>query len=251
MQDRAAHWRMNKTHQAAKCDWQVITARAKSCGCVNPECDWLFWQVHLFPTVSHRECSACRVDNKTLAMLHVPALKHRLPVNVFFLTWKHAVRLSSSVPPCEATAPFPASTSVRNDVCWPTCWWGTVVTELTSQKYFYIFNLILSYFYVKANLVMRRKVIDFPAPDLIMWSREQKPGTFETSPVFTVQYSRCVTWIWEFIVWSVSSPVCMCVHLFIFLFVCLPYQVFTVCFIHINFLVAVIAAHLRRECGRR
>lgn len=43
------------------------------------------------------------------------------------------------------------------------------------------------------NLVMKRKIIDFPAPSLIMRSREQKPGTFETSPMFTVQYSRSAT----------------------------------------------------------
>ncbi len=41
---------------------------------------------------------------------------------------------------------------------------------------------------MKANLIMKRKVIDFSAPGLIMKTREQKPGTSETSEVFTVQY---------------------------------------------------------------
>lgn len=112
---------MNKTHQAAKCDWQVITSRAKSCSCVNP---MLFWQVHLFPTVSHWDCSACLMDNKTLAMLHVLALKHQLYFNIFFS--HENICLFSNVTPCEATAPFSASTSVKNNVCWPACWWETV-----------------------------------------------------------------------------------------------------------------------------
>lgn len=41
--------------------------RGKSCSCVYPKHDWLFWQVHLFPAVSHRGSAASLMHNKTLA----------------------------------------------------------------------------------------------------------------------------------------------------------------------------------------
>ena len=40
---------------------------------------WIF-----FPTVSHREYSACLIDNKKLAMLYVPAFKDQLHFRGFF-----------------------------------------------------------------------------------------------------------------------------------------------------------------------
>lgn len=84
IQDGAAHWRMNKTRQAAKCDWQVITPCAKSCSCVNPKREWLFWQVHLFPAVSLWEFSGCLMDHKTRVPQYMFQLWNASSVSVHF-----------------------------------------------------------------------------------------------------------------------------------------------------------------------
>lgn len=110
-----------KIHKSTKCDWQVITSRAKSCNCVNPKCDWLFWQVHLFCTVSRRfqNSSGCVMDNKTLLCY---TLQHKLHFSVFFP--HESMCHFSYVTPCEVTAPLSASAWVKNNVCRTTMLMG-------------------------------------------------------------------------------------------------------------------------------
>jgi len=82
MEDCAVHWRMNKTHRAAKCDWQVINSQAKSCCCVNPKCGWLVCQVSVFPPLFQAVTSP-PVKWIIRISLYVLAFKRKL-ISVYF-----------------------------------------------------------------------------------------------------------------------------------------------------------------------
>ena len=109
---------------------------------------------------------------------------------------------------------------------------------------------------MKANLVMKRKRNWLSC----CWSNNaalgQNAGTFETSPVFTVQYSGHVTWRREFIVCfylPVCVGVCVCARVFLF-YICVSALSSVYCLQYpYSFLLAVIAAHSRsvhvRACG--
>lgn len=124
----------------------------------------------------------------------------------------------------------------------PTCWNSNIkqykpiaLNHRNLRRIFILFlnfNLTLSYFYMKANLVTKKKVIDFLPYDLIIQSGEEKPKILKAHQ-FTVKYDLCATWVSVICIFpGVYLSVCI---FYIFICECPPYQVFTVCRIHINF----------------